>query len=178
MDHGLKNKVVLITGANHGIGAAAVKAFAVQDSRIFVTYFRDKCKYTQEELRIAKEKGIGGDILYHAFQQQTADSLIHDIKANGETASSLEIDLSLPENIPLYDMCENQLGPVDILINNHTYCEPETFDPEAIIKKDGKVSLISAKGIDDHFEVNARSYALMMSEYSIRYFKRKAECDF
>lgn len=29
----------------------------------------------------------------------------------------------------LFDWCEAELGPVDILVNNHTYCVLETFDP-------------------------------------------------
>ena len=37
---GLKNKVVLVTGANHGIGAATAKAFAAEDAKVFINYLR------------------------------------------------------------------------------------------------------------------------------------------
>ena len=37
---GLEDNVV-ITGANHGIGAAAARAFAAQGARLFVAYFGD-----------------------------------------------------------------------------------------------------------------------------------------
>ena len=38
IDPGLTDKVVLITGANHGIGAASAKAFAGQGAMVFITY--------------------------------------------------------------------------------------------------------------------------------------------
>ena len=41
IDPHLTNKVVLITGANHGIGAATAKAFAAQAAKVFIAYYRD-----------------------------------------------------------------------------------------------------------------------------------------
>jgi len=42
IEPGLKEKVVLITGANnpHGIGAGIARAFAAQGSKVFLHYFR------------------------------------------------------------------------------------------------------------------------------------------
>ena len=40
IDTGLQGKVVVVTGANHGIGAATPKAFADQGARVFVHYLR------------------------------------------------------------------------------------------------------------------------------------------
>ena len=40
IDTGLKEKVVLVTGGNHGIGAATAKAFAAQGARVFIHYLR------------------------------------------------------------------------------------------------------------------------------------------
>ena len=36
----LADKVVLITGANHGIGAATAKAFAAEGAAVFISYLR------------------------------------------------------------------------------------------------------------------------------------------
>jgi 3-oxoacyl-[acyl-carrier protein] reductase len=72
-------------------------------------------------------------------------------------------------------LCERELGPVDVLVNNHTYCVLETFDPDLVTDKDGGIQLTSADSIDGHFAINSRSYALMMSEYLERYLKRKAK---
>ncbi len=40
LDTGLKDKVVLVTGANHRIGAATAEAFAEQEASVFVHYLR------------------------------------------------------------------------------------------------------------------------------------------
>lgn len=175
IDPQLENKVVLITGANHGIGAATAKAFAVQGTKVFVTYYREPCHYSKEELEKAREAGVGGILLYRAMQQQSADQLVEEIRSQGGITVAHEADLADVENIPeLFDLCEAELGPVDILINNHTYCVYETFDPELATGKDWGVHLVSADVIDAHFAVNARAYALLMSEYIKRYLEREA----
>ena len=172
----LENKVVLVTGANHGIGAAIANAFAVQRAKVFITYYRDKCRYSEEELQEAKASGIGGDILYRAMQQQSADPLLESIRKQGGMAIAHEADLANPENIPLlFDLCETHFGGVDILVNNHTLCVLETFDPALVTDEGGGIQFTSAEGIDTHFAVNARAYALMMSEYLERYLKRGAK---
>jgi 3-oxoacyl-[acyl-carrier protein] reductase len=62
----LNNKVVLITGANHGIGAATAKAFAQQGAKVFISYFRAECSLAESELAVAKASGVGGAGLYWA----------------------------------------------------------------------------------------------------------------
>jgi len=79
IDPKLKNKVVLISGANHGIGAVAAEAFAAQDVKVFITYYRGPCKYSEEELNKAEKLGIGGDALYRAKQQKLAEPLVEKI---------------------------------------------------------------------------------------------------
>lgn len=171
----LDNKVVLITGANHGIGAAISKAFAAQGAKVFIAFYRDTCRYSEEELQLAKASGIGGDILYRAMQQQSADPLLENLRAQGSMALAHEADLSTPDNIPvLFNLCESHLGGVDILVNNHTLCKLETFDPSLVSDSDGGVQLVTVAGIDAHLAVNARAYALMMAEYLKRYLKRGA----
>lgn len=175
IDPQLKDKVVLITGANHGIGAATAKAFADQGAKVFITYYREPTSYSKDELDSAQTSAIGGDRLYRARQQQTPDALIRRIRANGGAAVAQEDDLADAAAIPkLFDECEEALGPVDVLINNHTYCVLETFDPELTTEGDGGIFLPTAATIDAHFAINARACALMMSEYLKRYLARGA----
>jgi 3-oxoacyl-[acyl-carrier protein] reductase len=175
IDPGLRGKVALITGANHGIGAATARALAAQGSRVFATYFRPSCPCGPEELSKARQAGIGGPQLYWAEQQGSADPLVEQILQSGGTAAAAEADLGDPANIgAVFDACEAGLGPVDILVNNHTHCAKDTFDPAAVEEEGFAVELISPAVADGHFAVNARSYALMMSEYIRRYLKRGA----
>lgn len=172
---GLKDKVVLITGANHGIGAATARAFAAQGARVFISYYRLPTHLSANELSGALEKGDGGSTLYAAVQQRRGEEVAAEIEAAGGTAAALELDMADADNIPrLFDACEEALGPVDVLVNNHTHCVLETFDPARVTNDGFPVGFISAAEADRHFVINSRAVALLMAEYVQRYLARQA----
>ena len=172
IDPKLNGKVALITGANHGIGAATALALGRQGVKIFASFFCPPCQYSEAELKRAEAAGIGGDTLYQARQQTPISKLVNQFKDAEMTISALEADLADATNIPkLFEACEEELGPVDILINNHTYCVLETFDPEQTSTEGSGIFLSTAVNIDAHFVINARAYALMMQAYLKQYLK-------
>jgi 3-oxoacyl-[acyl-carrier protein] reductase len=98
-----------------------------------------------------------------------------DIVAQCGQAAACEADLGDPAQIArLFNLCEEELGPVDVLVNNHAHCVPETFDPAAVTEAGSGVHLVSADRIDTHFAINARAYALLMAEYLRRFVVRGA----
>jgi 3-oxoacyl-[acyl-carrier protein] reductase len=176
IDPQLEGKVVFITGANHGIGAATARAFAAQGARLYLTAYRESVPYSQEVLERAEQTGAGGPELYAARQAQPLTAQLQEIRSQGGHCAGREADLADPLNIPaLFDECEQALGPVNILVNNHTYCVLETFDPALVTEEGFAVHLPTAPVIDAHFQINARAYALLMVEYVKRYLGRNAE---
>lgn len=174
IDPGLQNKVVLITGANHGIGATTARALAAQGARVFITYLRLPSLGTTSE----QERGGGahtpGLALYNLKRSQTAEEVTEQIRAQGGSVEAMEADLADLTTIPLlFDRTEATFGPVDILINNADHCVADTFLPpnqreKVLIPSGYAPALITATSHDAHFAINSRAVALMMAEFARR----------
>ena len=159
IDTGLENKVVLLTGGNHGSGAATARAFAVQGARVFITYLRLSPRdygIDPEEARRASEPGLA---LYHATQTRSAQEIVGQIRKEGGMAESWETDLAATTTS---DRAEEKLGPVRVLANNAAYCKTP---PDTIFST-------SQESIDQHFAVNARAAVLLMAELVRRHKER------
>lgn len=98
---GLTNKVVFITGASRGIGAAIANRFAAEGSNVIFTYAKS--------IHRAKE------------QEET-------LKAFGVKALAMQVDSS--DAVALQTAISNtidQFGPIDILVNNAGICPSGNF---------------------------------------------------
>ncbi len=183
VDTGLKDRVALITGGNHGIGAATAVAFTEQGAKVFLNYLRlDPEEYggiSREEVDRATEPGRG---FYYGRLETSAEEAMKTIRDLGGECDSWEADLSDPGNIPrLFDKAEEKFGYVDILVNNAAHDRCDTFIPRSELSKSPNflgeypMRTISAESHDEHFAVNTRAAVLLIEEYARRHIERKSK---
>ncbi len=161
----LSGHVALVSGANHGIGAAAARTLAACGARVVISYLR---------LKDAADPGIPE--LYRKNRASDAEDVLADIRAVGGQAIALEADLTDPETPGrLLDAAEAEFGPVDILVNNATGWLADTFTSRASDRSGRNLVRVSAETFDRQFGVDARGAALLISEFARRHEERGAE---
>lgn len=132
-------RVALVTGGNHGIGAATAAALVRDGFDVAVTYLRFD----------APERDLPD--AYHRARAQEAP--VGDVR--------IEADLRDPATpARVFDEVERALGPVSVLVNNASGWKKDSFA--------GDVSL-SAETADMQLLVDARGGALMIAEYARRF---------
>jgi 3-oxoacyl-[acyl-carrier protein] reductase len=161
----LKGHVAVVTGGNHGIGAATARTLARCGARVLVSYLR---------LEDVPDPGIPEE--YRRHRASNADAVIASIRSAGGRAIALEADLA-ESSTPgrLFDLAEAELGPVDILVNNATGWLADTFTREASDSLGRNLTNVSPESFDQLFSVDARGGALMISEFARRHLERKGE---
>jgi 3-oxoacyl-[acyl-carrier protein] reductase len=182
MQSGLDDKTVLVTGANHGIGAATAKAFAAEGAAVFIHYLRLPSKTSGADTSEEEEPATPGEALYRARQATTADAVVRAISERGGRAEAWEADLNDPAVIPkLFDRAEAAFRPVEVLVNNAAHWEADTFLQPGTQPKNPLLELwpspprpVTPESHDRHFAVNSRALALLMAEYARRHVERGA----
>jgi 3-oxoacyl-[acyl-carrier protein] reductase len=156
--------VAIVTGANHGIGAATAFALARSGVRVLCTY-----------LRLQDPPDPGTPEAYRQHRGQDARAVIAEIEAGGGVAVSVEADLSDPRTpASLFDTAEEELGAVDILINNATGWVQDTFAPAERDRFGRTLAPVGADSWRQQFAIDAMAPALLIGELARRHRDRAA----
>jgi len=142
MSVSLVGKRALVTGASRsaGIGAAICRSFAKAGADVAFTHWT------------AYDTGM-----YGSAASEPAD-LLAELALQGVNAVGIEFDLSAPSaGVDLFDVVEDELGPIDILVNNAAFSTHDSWET------------LSAESVDAHYQVNARATALLTVEFARRF---------
>lgn len=155
----------IVTGANHGIGAATAVALAQRGCAVLCTF-----------LRLVDPPDSGVPQAYRDRRAQDAEDTVAQILAAGGRATAMEADLSDPATPALlFDAAERRFGPVDILVNNATGWLADTFVPADADRLGRSLQPVTSATWQRQFSVDAMAAALMIAEFARRHIARAAD---
>jgi 3-oxoacyl-[acyl-carrier protein] reductase len=154
----------IVTGANHGIGAATARALARRGCAVLCTF-----------LRLDDPDDPGMPQAYRDNRARGGAAVVARIEEEGGQAVAVEADLSDPAAPALlFDTAEERFGPVDILVNNATGWLADTFAAAATDRLGRTLQPVTAATWNRQFTVDAMAAALLISEFAQRHIARQA----
>jgi NAD(P)-dependent dehydrogenase (short-subunit alcohol dehydrogenase family) len=196
-----EDQTAIVTGANPGIGAAtavALKSKRRPRSRrelrlsgfrlptrsqpswhvvrsIHTHLARRGCAVLCNYLRIEDAFDSGIPQAYRDHRAASADDVVAQIRSAGGRAIAVEADLSDPRTpAALFDAPEQQLGPVNILVNNATGWLTDTFRPTDGERLGRTLQPVGAATWKQQFAVDAMGPTLLITEFARRHIARGA----
>jgi NAD(P)-dependent dehydrogenase (short-subunit alcohol dehydrogenase family) len=177
-----KNKVVLITGAQEGIGSSIVKRFAEEGANVAINWLDDKNK-AEEVAEVAKGLGaqtylVQGDVSVVSDARRLVSKTISEL-------GSIEIlvnNAGIFPRVPLLSMEENDWDQViDVNLKGAFFCAQAALKDMIKSKLSGKIVNLSSQAIRGyapnsvHYTASkmgvvglTRAIALDVAKYGIR----------
>jgi 3-oxoacyl-[acyl-carrier protein] reductase len=128
----------LLTGGNHGIGAATAVSLAEAGAAVVITY-----------LALHDDPDPGTPEAYRRNRAADGADVLGRVESAGGRCAVVEADLSDAGVISgLFDLAEQRFGGVEILVHNATGWLADTFKPAAGDRLGRRLQGISAATID------------------------------
>jgi 3-oxoacyl-[acyl-carrier protein] reductase len=156
--------VAIVTGANHGIGAATAQVLAERGCAVLCAF-----RPLHDEVDTAIPE------TYRRNRAMTADPVVTAIRTNGGEAIAVDADLSDPATAArLFDAAEDALGPVDILINNATGWVQDSFAGSDRDQLGRALQPVTETTWSQQFRVDTLAPALLIAQLAERHIARAA----